>query len=200
LPPEPGTRRLERLRDQEAQREERRLEAYRHAADLLQAASAVRADPVLTSVATLVARTLNVDCDILLFASGRSVVVMRAAWTNGNAPSRLGHESAGSDSQAPTTNARVELVELTDRRSPLDVLRTESTIDRMHVFISSSRQSTPLGILTVQSSTALGLSGEERAFLDALGELIGMAIDSRRLPTGEELRTQRLRAPATLIG
>lgn len=158
------------------------------AADLLQAASAGCADdPELAAIASLVIRKLNVEhCDILQFASGRRVVVVRAEWTNGKAPSTLGLEAVDCDSEV-TTDARVELIQLSDPEAALDVLRTEGTIDRVHVFIPSKQRPTPLGILTVQSSTGLGLSAEERAFLGALGELIGTAIDCHRLPAGDEL-------------
>jgi hypothetical protein len=193
--PLPGARRLKRYSDLEAQREERLLNAHRKAAELLQAAIAARVDPKLAAVAALVVRRLNVEhCDILQFASDRWVVVVRAEWTDGNAPSPHEPESADSDSRVATTDARVEVVQLADRTTPLDVLRTEGTVDRMHVFIPSQQQPTPLGILTVQSSTSLGLSSDKRAFLDALGKLIGTAIDSHALPTGDELsRTKQLR-------
>jgi len=159
------------------------------AADLLQAASAGCADdPELAAIASLVIRKLNVEhCDILQFASDRRVVVARAEWTNGKAPSTLGLEAVDCDSEVSTTDARVELIQLSAAEAALDVLRTEGTIDRVHVFIPSKQQPTPLGILTVQSSTGLGLSTEERAFLGALGELIGTAIDCHRLPAGDEL-------------
>lgn len=194
--PLPGARRLKRYSDREAEREERRLKARRKAAELLQAAIAAGVDPKLAAIAALVVRRLKVEhCDILQFASDRWVVVIRAEWTDGNAPPPHGPESADSDLRVVTPDARVELIQLSDRTAPLDVLRTEGTVDRMHVFIPSRQQPTALGILTVQSSTSLGLSSDERAFLDALGELIGTAIDSHALPTGDELsKTKHLRA------
>jgi len=193
--PLPGARRLKRYSDREAQREERRLKARRKAVELLQAAIAAGVDPKLSAVAALVVRSLNVEhCDILQFASDPWVVVVRAEWTDGIAPSPRGPESVDSDSPVTTADARVELIQLADPAAPLDVLRAEGTVDRIHVFISSRRQPTPLGILTVQSSTSLGLSSDERAFLDALGELIGTAIDSHALPTGDELsKTKQFR-------
>jgi GAF domain-containing protein len=193
--PLPGARRLKRYSDREAQREERRLKGRGKAAELLQAAIAAGVDPKLAAVAALVVRRLNVEhCDILQFASDRWVVVVRAKLTDGNAPSPDGPESADSESRVDTADARVELIQIADPTASLDVLRTEGTVDRIHVFISSRQQLTPLGILTVQSSTSLGLSSDERAFLDALGELIGTAIDSHALRTGDELsKTKQLR-------
>jgi hypothetical protein len=193
--PLPGARRLKRFSDREVQRDERRLEAHRKAGELLQTAIAGGVDPKLAAVAALVVRSLNVEhCDILQFASDPWVVVASAEWTAGNAPSQRGPESADSDRRAATTDARVELIQLSERTAPLDVLRREGTVDRVHVFIFSQRQPTPLGILTVQSSTSLRLSIEERAFLDALGGLIGTAIDSHALRTGGELsKTKQLR-------
>ena len=190
--PLPGARRLKRYSDREAQRQERRLKARRKATELLQTAIAACVEPKLAAVAALVVRTLNVEhCDVLQFASDRWVVVVRAKASDGNAPSPHGHESADSESPAASTDARVELIQLADPTASLDVLRTEGTVDRIHVFISSRQQLTPLGILTVQSSTSLGLSSDERSFLDALGELIGAAIDSHALPTGDELSTMQ---------
>jgi hypothetical protein len=193
--PLPGERRLKRFSDREVQRDERRLEARRRAGELLKTAIAGGVDPKLAAVAALVVRSLNVEhCDILQFASDPWVVVARAAWSDGSAPSPRGPESAASDLRVATTDARVELIELSDRTKPLDALRTEGTIDRVHVFIFSQQQPTPLGILTVQSSTSLRLSIDERAFLDALGGLIGTAIDSHALRTGGELsKTKQLR-------
>jgi hypothetical protein len=186
--PLPGARRLKRFSDREIERDERRLEARRRAGELLKTAIAGGVDPKLAAVAALVVRSLNVEhCDILQFASDPWVVVARAAWANGNAPSPRRPESPASDLPVETTDARVELIQLSGRTAPLDVLRTEGAVDRIHVFIFSQRQPTPLGILTVQSSTSLRLSVEDRAFLDALGGLIGTAIDSHALRSGGEL-------------
>lgn len=186
--PLPGALRLKRLSDREIERDERRLEARRRAGELLKTAIAGGVDPKLAAVAALVVRSLNVEhCDILQFASDPWVVVARAAWTNGSAPSPRGPKSPASAVRVATTDARFELVQLSDRTAPLDVLRTEGAVERVHVFIFSQQQPTPLGILTVQSSTGLRLSIEERAFLDALGGLIGTAIDSHALRSGGEL-------------
>lgn len=192
--PLPGARRLKRFSDREIERDERRLEARRRAGELLKTAIAGGVDPKLAAVAALVARSLNVEhCDILQFASDPWVVVARAAWTDGNAPSPRGPESPPSDLRVATTDARVELIQLSDPAAPLDALRTEGAVDRVYVFIFSQQQPTPLGILTVQSSTSLRLSSEERAFLDALGGLIGTAVDSHVLRSGGELsKTKQL--------
>ncbi len=191
----PGARRLQRFSDLEAQRDERRLQARREAAELLQAAIAGSVDPKLAAVAALVVRRLNVEhCDILQFASDPWVVVARARWTDGNAPSPREADGADSALQVATTDARVELIQLSDHKAALDVLRTEGAVDRVHVFIFSPQQPTPLGILTVQSSTTLRLSIDERAFLDALGGVIGTAIESHALRSGGELsKMKRLR-------
>lgn len=190
LAPLPGSRQVKHYSDREVQRQERRLRARGKAAEMLEAAIAVRSDQKLAAVAALVVRKLNVEyCDILQFASDRWVVVARAKGTSGKAQFRRSYQRGNPDCPVSTTDVRVELIQLADPRASLDVLRAEGTVDRIHVFISSRQQLTPLGILTVQSSTSLGLSSDERSFLDALGELIGTAIDSHALPTGDELST-----------
>ncbi len=174
----------------EVQRRERRLKARRKAAEMLEAAMAVDGDPKVAAVAALMVRKLKFDyCDILQFASDRWVVVVRATGTNGNAPLPRAHQSGDPDVPVTTTGVRVDLMQLADGMGSLDVLRAEGTVDRIHVFISSRERLTPHGILTVQSRTSLRLTSDERSFLDALGQLIGAAIDSHALPTGDELST-----------
>lgn len=189
LPEPPRTRRYS---DVEIKRQERRLKARRRAAELLEGAMAVGDNPGLEAIASLVLRTLKIEyCDILQFASDRWVVVVRARKTNGSAPLPRSQQGGDPDFPVTATDVRVEIVQLADHMASLDVLRTEGTVDRIHVFISSRQQLTPLGILTVQSRTSLGLTSDERSFLDALGGLIGAAIDSHALPTGDELSTMK---------
>lgn len=188
--PLPEARKIKHYGDVVVQRQERRLKARRKAAELLEGAMAVGGNSGLAAIASLVLRKLNIEyCDILQFASDRWVVVVRAKRTNGNAPLPRAHQNGDPDFPVTTTDVRVELIQLADRMASLDVLRTEGTVDRIHVFISSRQQLSALGILTVQSRTSLGLTSDERSFLDALGELIGAAIDSHALPTGDELST-----------
>jgi hypothetical protein len=190
--PPPTSAKTKHYREREVQRHERRLRARRKAAEMLEAAIAVRSDQKLAAVAALVVRKLNVEyCDILQFASDRWVVVARAKGTSGKSPFPRTYQSGDPDFPVSTTDVRVELIQLADRMASLDVLRAEGTVDRIHVFISSRQLLTPLGILTVQSRTSLGLTSDERSFLDALGELIGAAIDSHALPTGDELSTMQ---------
>jgi len=192
LAPLREARQVKHYSDREVQRQERRLKARRKAAEMLETAIAVRSDQKLAAVAALVVRKLNVEyCDILQFASDRWVVVARAKGTSGKSPFPLAYHGGDPDFPVSTTDVRVELIQLADRMASLDVLRAEGTVDRIHVFISSRQLLTPLGILTVQSRTSLGLTSDERSFLDALGELIGAAIDSHALPTGDELSTMQ---------
>jgi hypothetical protein len=189
LSPPPGT---SKVSHHEVQRRERRLKARRKAAEMLEAAMAVGGDPKVGAVAALVVRQLKFDyCDILQFASDRWVVVVRAKGPDGNTPLPRAHQTGDPDVPVRPNGARVELIQLAGGMASLDVLRAEGTVDRIHVFISSREQMTPHGILTVQSRTSLRLSSDERSFLDALGELIGAAIDSHALPTGDELSTMK---------
>jgi hypothetical protein len=187
LAPSPGTG---PIGHREVERRERRLKARRKAAEMLAAAMAIGGDPKVAAVAALVVRKLEFDyCDILQFASDRWVVVVRAKGINGNPPLPRAHRTGDPDTPVRTDEAPVELIQLASGMASLDVLRAEGTVDRIHVFIPSREQLTPHGILTVQSRTSLRLSCEERSFLNALCGLIGAAIDSHALPTGEELST-----------
>jgi hypothetical protein len=187
LAPSPGTGQIRR---HEVERRERRLKARRKAAEMLEAAMAIGGHPKMAAVAALVVRKLKFDyCDILQFASDRWVVVVRAKRINGNPPLPRAHRTGDPDIPVRTNEAPVELIQLAGGMASLDVLRAEGTVDRIHVFIPSREQLTPHGILTVQSRTSLRLSSDERSFLDALGDLIGAAIDSHALPTGDELST-----------
>lgn len=190
LAPLVGAGKIRHDSHREVQRRERRLKARQKAAEVLEAAMAVGGAPKMAAVAALVVRKLNIEyCDILQFASDRWVFVVRARRTSGNAPLPRAHQSGDPDFPVMTTGASIDLIQLADGMASLDVLRAEGTVDRIHVFISSRQRLTPLGILTVQSRTSLRLTSDERSFLDALGEMIGAAIDSRALPTGDELST-----------
>lgn len=195
LAPPPGAAKSKHYRDREVQRHERRLKARRKAAEMLEAAMGGCGDPKLAAIAEFVVHKLRIEyCDILQFASDRWVVVVRAKATDRDGAPARARRSETSGFSADATHSSIELVRLADHMASLDVLRTEGTIDRIHVFISSRQQLTPLGILTVQSRTSLRLTSDERSFLDALGDLIGAAIDSHALPTGDELsRTKPLR-------
>lgn len=195
LAPPPGAAKTKHYRDGEVQRRERRLKARRKAAEMLEAAMGCSGDPKLAAIAEFVVRKLKIEyCDILQFASDRWVIVVRAKATDRDGARAPARRSETPDFSADATHSSVELVRLADHMASLDILRTDGTIDRIHVFISSRQQLTPLGILTVQSRTSLRLTSDERSFLDALGELIGAAIDSHALPTGDELsRTKQLR-------
>lgn len=81
----------------------------------------------------------------------------------------------------------IETVQIATQQSPLELLRSEGMVDRVHVFIAPAGGGDLMGILSVQNSTSRRLSREERALLDAVGDLIGLAIDRRVLPSADEL-------------
>lgn len=188
--PLPGDAKIKHYREREVQRHERRLKARRKATDMLEGAMRDSSEPKLVAIADLVVRKLKIGyCDILQFASDRWVVVVRAKAMDADASPAPASRSETPDFSPASTRACVELVQLADHMASLDILRTAGTVDRIHVFISSRHQLTPLGILTVQSRTSLRLTSDERSFLDALGDVIGAAIDSHTLQTGDELLT-----------
>lgn len=189
-----GTRRLDRLREREAERQERLSSAQERAAVLLRTVAPLTGYQAMLAIASLLIRHLRVErCDILLFAAEEQAVILGAAFEGTDAGRGDIKAEDGPGDLAAASLVRFDLVHLLDSRAAVDALRVAGTNDRIHVFIHSPRRRTQLGILSLQGVASLNLSANERAFVDAIADAIGAALDRRGLPTGAELARDHAR-------
>lgn len=170
-------RNVERQQEREARRGRARQKAIELLHDALAPGSASGAS--LAAAVLQLAKHLDVErCDLLQLTSprpeGSAGVLYRVRQPRPAPP-----EPPGPDA--------IETVQIATQQSPLELLRSEGMVDRVHVFIAPASGGDLLGILSVQNSTSRRLSVEERALLDAVADLIGLAIDRRVLPSADEL-------------
>ena len=168
-----------RVADRKQEREDRRVRARLQAELLLREALASHAPGgvSLAAVPELVAKRLNVErCDLLQLAVPPVGVCTGVLY-------RVRHTRT-----AGNAAVRIETVQISTNGSPFDVLRAEGAVDRLHVLIRSIDRGDSLGILSVQNPATRRLSAEERAFLEAVGDLVALAIDRHVVISGEELR------------
>ena len=205
--PAPGRRLHPRNVEREHEREARRGRARQKAIELLHDALVpeIGTGAGLANAVLQVAKHLDVErCDLLQLASprpeGSAGVLYRVRQPRPAPP-----EPPGPDAPMPATKSAasrqrrgrgravqgasvtIETVQIATQQSPLELLRSEGMVDRVHVFIAPAGGGDLMGILSVQNSTSRRLSREERALLDAVGDLIGLAIDRRVLPSADEL-------------
>jgi GAF domain-containing protein len=162
-------------------------------------------DSGLAEAVLQIAKHLDVErCDLLELGTphggGSTGVLYRVRQPRPTPAAPPEPEAPMPATEAPTTARRrgkrrasndgpvaIEAVQIATQQSPLDLLRSEGMVDRVHVFIARPSGGDLLGILSVQNSTSRRLSIDERAFLDAVADLIALAIERRVLISADEL-------------
>jgi hypothetical protein len=168
----------------EQERQARRSRARERAERLLDAAleSPAGGHDALADVVRRVADALGVErCELLGFAGDRGAVLYRVRHdTTRRGGARVDEPGSGREGMVPD-RVWVEAVQLVPKRSPFDLLRGDGTFERVYVFIAGAGRE-PFGILSVQSSVTRHLTVDERAFLDAVADLLSAAAARGELP------------------
>lgn len=161
-----------------------RIRAARHDRALERACVVLR-DARLDSstqdlVAALLARLpdqLSTDeCDLIRLHGDHMAVIYRVE----RAQNDVGHSQLPRKRRTHSgtgRNVRLESVELQPGQSPLDVLRSSGSTNRIYVFVRGSAAAEPLGILSIAMGARDRMSADDRAFLDALAGVLSAELE-----------------------
>lgn len=168
---------------QERARAIRRERAIERAGIVLRnALSDTSTSDLLAAVLARLPEHLGTDeCDLIRLEGDHSAVLYRIERTQNDDDSRQSRSNRRklNDSKG---GVQIESVHLQSGQTPLNVLRGVGLTDRIYVFVRGSAALEPLGILAIATPARCHMSADDRAFLDALADLLSHELERETRP------------------